>query len=581
LAKIVYTDLSGEEKSVQLGPEYPVVTIGRATDCTIRSNRKSVSRRHAEFRYAAGQFEIIDLNSSNGTYLSVNGDRKQIGREQLSHEEDVWCGDFLVHFLREDDTRAAPYQQAAPVVTNNYEEPRYDEKEFGGNYPAQGAYEPHLPESDGEWRRDDPVIQQTGPTNPDYQRNDEELDRLLAEKKSIEDLAARQALEIEELRSRQEEYRQEAERLRTELTSSNESVRDDLGTLRDEIDTGREERRRLEERLHGALQKADRYDVTSEELGRKVAVIQELEAELTKSQIRIEEQSSQIDKDRGIQAQFETQVNDLATAREHLGSAQSEIEAGKNEAQRLRQEIASTIELQAERDSAKADAEALKIEVDRHKRLVDEFERRNRDIQLELDQGLKRVEQVESDCGTLREAAATFENELESVRRNAKKADDERDAAVQGLAALQANNREGELADELETLRAEIESQREAIQNSQAELQSNDTDKDVEIEALQAQIVEIEANRAALEESSNSSGPSIDAVAARKHLQALSRVVLAVERLMELHRRLDIGEITDEEAEHQEYLHRVRLKAAFKETDPTKTFGALLDMLPE
>ena len=566
---------------MELGPEFPVVTIGRATDCTIRSNRKSVSRRHAEFRYAAGQFEIIDLNSSNGTYLSVNGDRKQIGREQLSQEEDVWCGDFLVHFLREDDTRAAPYQQAEPVVANNYEEPRYGEPEFGRNYPAQGAYEHHVAESDGDWRKEDPIAQQTGPTNPDYQRNHEELERVLAEKKSIEDLAARQALEIEELRSRQEEYRQEAERLRGELTSSNESVREDLGTLRNEIDAGREERRRLEERLHGALQKADRYETTTEELERKVAVIQELETELTKSQVQIEEQHSQIEEKRELLIQFEAQKKDLEETRTNLATTRNEVEEGKGEVQRLQREIDGVSDLQSDRDRAKADAATLKLEVDRHKRLVDEFERRNRDIQLDLDKGIKDAETVQKECETLRATNASLQSEMESAQHGLKKAEEERDLAVQSLSESRANNRETELGTELEGLRTEIESQQEALRAHQAEFESMQTQKSEEIDSLQSQVTTLKAELDAAAESSNTPQNSIDTSAARKHIQALARVISAVDRLMELHRQCDIGEISDEEAEDQEYLHRVRLKAAFKETDPTETFERLLEMLPE
>ena len=58
LAKLIYTDASGQQLSVPLGPEQDVVVVGRATDCHIRSNRKSVSRRHAEFIFQAGGFEV-------------------------------------------------------------------------------------------------------------------------------------------------------------------------------------------------------------------------------------------------------------------------------------------------------------------------------------------------------------------------------------------------------------------------------------------------------------------------------------------------------------------------------------------
>src|SRR5690554_5515228 len=91
VGRIVYTDPSGQEFNVALSAEAPVVTIGRATDCTIRSNRKSVSRHHAEFRYSNGRFEVVDLDSANGTYLIINNERRPVhGRQFISHGDEVW-----------------------------------------------------------------------------------------------------------------------------------------------------------------------------------------------------------------------------------------------------------------------------------------------------------------------------------------------------------------------------------------------------------------------------------------------------------------------------------------------------------
>lgn len=124
----MYTDMSGQERSVPFGADAPVVSIGRATDCTIRSNRKSVSRRHAEFRFSNNQFEVVDLNSSNGTYLIINEERKPVlGREYLAHNDEVWCGDFILRFYEED----------APTADN------YDDNTF--NSPGQHAQHQHQP----------------------------------------------------------------------------------------------------------------------------------------------------------------------------------------------------------------------------------------------------------------------------------------------------------------------------------------------------------------------------------------------------------------------------------------------------
>ncbi len=80
------------------GPELPVIeigtsggVIGRSGESDIRLPAATVSRRHANIEYAAGQWTIKDLGGTNGTFLNdvrlesnaisilVEGDRLQIG----------------------------------------------------------------------------------------------------------------------------------------------------------------------------------------------------------------------------------------------------------------------------------------------------------------------------------------------------------------------------------------------------------------------------------------------------------------------------------------------------------------------
>jgi pSer/pThr/pTyr-binding forkhead associated (FHA) protein len=45
--------------------------LGRGDDCTIRLDRKSVSRHHARiYATPAGGWEVEDMQSTNGTYLN-------------------------------------------------------------------------------------------------------------------------------------------------------------------------------------------------------------------------------------------------------------------------------------------------------------------------------------------------------------------------------------------------------------------------------------------------------------------------------------------------------------------------------
>ena len=71
------------------GENGAVVTIGREKGNLIQVDDHEVSRRHAELRPGEGCFRLVDLNSSNGTFLNnrrideatlTPGDRLQVGR---------------------------------------------------------------------------------------------------------------------------------------------------------------------------------------------------------------------------------------------------------------------------------------------------------------------------------------------------------------------------------------------------------------------------------------------------------------------------------------------------------------------
>lgn len=66
--------------------------IGREETCNIRIDDESVSRQHAQLVHQKNQFKLIDLNSTNGTYVNrepidekvvVNGDIIQIGNKEF------------------------------------------------------------------------------------------------------------------------------------------------------------------------------------------------------------------------------------------------------------------------------------------------------------------------------------------------------------------------------------------------------------------------------------------------------------------------------------------------------------------
>ncbi|WP_122497537.1 FHA domain-containing protein, partial [Mycobacterium attenuatum] len=70
-----------------------VVTIGRAPDNDVVLNDLLVSRRHAMLRRSGNQWELVDNNSANGTY--VNGTR--INRAVIGASDIVGIGHQLLH----------------------------------------------------------------------------------------------------------------------------------------------------------------------------------------------------------------------------------------------------------------------------------------------------------------------------------------------------------------------------------------------------------------------------------------------------------------------------------------------------
>jgi hypothetical protein len=70
------------------------LTIGRATDATVRVTDTSVSRRHAEIRPAGGGWTIVDLGSTNGT--RVNG--SPVTERTLQDGDTITVGDATLRF---------------------------------------------------------------------------------------------------------------------------------------------------------------------------------------------------------------------------------------------------------------------------------------------------------------------------------------------------------------------------------------------------------------------------------------------------------------------------------------------------
>jgi len=91
--------IQGRDQGRRVDLERPVVSLGRDGSNTIQLHDSEVSRNHAEVRHQNDAFLLVDLKSSNGTFVNSetvtehalqSGDRVQIGRTLMifTHAED-------------------------------------------------------------------------------------------------------------------------------------------------------------------------------------------------------------------------------------------------------------------------------------------------------------------------------------------------------------------------------------------------------------------------------------------------------------------------------------------------------------
>src|SRR3954469_5893028 len=88
---IIIQEKGGEQRRMVFNK--PEVTIGRAQGNDIVLPKGNVSKRHARIVLKDGKFIIVDLKSTNGTY--VNG-RKITSPLVVKDSDKIYIGDFIV-----------------------------------------------------------------------------------------------------------------------------------------------------------------------------------------------------------------------------------------------------------------------------------------------------------------------------------------------------------------------------------------------------------------------------------------------------------------------------------------------------
>jgi len=110
---------NGEER--QLIFEKEEVTIGRATGSDIVLPRSNISKRHARLVDKHDKVVIVDLRSTNGTY--VNG-RRITAPELLTYEDKVFIGDFVIRLSRPAEQHPSQRMTAPYSASPTPAEPR-------------------------------------------------------------------------------------------------------------------------------------------------------------------------------------------------------------------------------------------------------------------------------------------------------------------------------------------------------------------------------------------------------------------------------------------------------------------------
>lgn len=76
------------EAQTKLVLDGEVFRIGRLTECELEIDLREVSRHHAEIRYDGKRYSVIDLGSTNGTFLNGRG-------LEANHQHSLTSGDLL------------------------------------------------------------------------------------------------------------------------------------------------------------------------------------------------------------------------------------------------------------------------------------------------------------------------------------------------------------------------------------------------------------------------------------------------------------------------------------------------------
>ncbi|MBQ9396161.1 MAG: FHA domain-containing protein, partial [Proteobacteria bacterium] len=110
MARVVYRDENYQNFYVDVNDQQPEVTIGRNTGNMVVIPAKSLSRYHAKIIYQNSHYFLIDLKSSNGSYVN----NQRVSQQEIHPGDKLRFGEIVVDFV--DDGRGSLAPAGAGLV---------------------------------------------------------------------------------------------------------------------------------------------------------------------------------------------------------------------------------------------------------------------------------------------------------------------------------------------------------------------------------------------------------------------------------------------------------------------------------
>jgi pSer/pThr/pTyr-binding forkhead associated (FHA) protein len=480
VARLEYIDNTGSKAVFPLISDESVA-IGRDPGSDIYTNNPSVSRRHGRVQAGDNGWHILDLGSSNGTFLN---DEPLVSERVLTDNDQIRCGDFVITFYIQD----APGIKAPDRAEKSLEKAAKKALKQTSQQGLGTSTDAHTLDGDR------PIPSQT--------RLPEQLRQKRSKPGSAEPGAPKKGIRAVKGQSSSDNAEERFVRQIKEQAA-------ELETLTQDRDEARAMLRELENRLEDFETKSVRYEVELDSMAEKYVQIKD---QLTLSRERLDETREELAERDDQIFQLEAKAADLAgeldTARERVTASTEHVSTFKV---KLTQKERQIEDLQRQYDLMEYEFRAAREEL--------------RAIQEDNNNDEIKTQRLEKRINQLREVIVDKENVIAELRLGLENKDieirqvklgmgltDLEDEKRKLLEDYYEKNREVDvLRDTLDTAKREHQETREKLTEVKAELERKSQPIDVEthpefkaksreVNRLQEQIVEGKKEAEALQQ---------------------------------------------------------------------------------